>query len=76
VHTAAVRRLTGDEHLSPGFATTWPRYDLDEKTRVLLSYAKWLTEAPDMVEDADVGTVRSTGWDERGSTRPRRSSLS
>jgi alkylhydroperoxidase family enzyme len=68
---AAVRRLTKDEHLSPEFATTWPTYDLDEKTRALLSYAKKLTESPDMVEDSGVEALRAAGWDERGSTRRR-----
>jgi uncharacterized peroxidase-related enzyme len=66
LHTAAVRRLTGDEHLSSEFATTWPQYDLDEKTRALLAYAKKLTEAPSMVEDADVDAMRAAGWDEQG----------
>jgi alkylhydroperoxidase family enzyme len=66
LHTAAVRRLTKDEHLSPEFATTWPQYDLDEKTRALLFYARKLTESPGMVEDSDVEALRSAGWDERG----------
>jgi alkylhydroperoxidase family enzyme len=61
-----VRRLTKDEHLSPEFATAWPRYDLDEETRALLSYAKKLTEEPGMVEDEDIEALRSAGWDERG----------
>jgi alkylhydroperoxidase family enzyme len=60
-----VRRLTEDEHLGPEFATTWPTYDLDPKTRALLSYAKKLTEEPSMVEDADVDALRAAGWDER-----------
>jgi uncharacterized peroxidase-related enzyme len=62
LHTAAVRRLTGDEHLSPEFATTWPTYDLDAKTRALLSYAKKLTEAPSMIEDADLDALRAAGF--------------
>ncbi len=66
MHTAAVRRLTKDEHLSAEFATTWPQYDLDEKTRALLGYAKKLTESPEMVEEEDIETLRSAGWDERG----------
>jgi alkylhydroperoxidase family enzyme len=61
-----VRRLTKDEHLSSEFATTWLQYDLDEKTRVLLTYARKLTESPDMLEDSDVETLRAAGWDERG----------
>jgi alkylhydroperoxidase family enzyme len=61
-----VRRLTGDEHLSSEFATTWPTYDLDDKTRALLSYAKKLTEAPNMIEDADIDRLRDSGWDEQG----------
>jgi alkylhydroperoxidase family enzyme len=35
------------------------------KTRALLSYAKKLTEAPSMLEDADVDALRAVGWDER-----------
>jgi alkylhydroperoxidase family enzyme len=60
-----VRRLTEDEHLGPEFATTWPTYDLDPKTRALLSYAKKLTEEPSMVEDPDVDALRAAGWDEQ-----------
>lgn len=65
-HAAAVRRLTGNEHFSPEFATTWPLFELDAKTRALLAYAKKLTESPSLVEDADVNTLRSSGWDGRG----------
>ena len=61
-----MRRLTKDEHLSAEFATTWPQYDLDEKTHALLSYAKKLTEEPSMVEDSDIEELRAAGWDERG----------
>jgi alkylhydroperoxidase family enzyme len=61
-----VRRLTGDEHLSSEFATTWPTYDLDEKTRALLAYAKKLTESPGMLEDRDFDAMRSAGWNEQG----------
>lgn len=61
-----MRRLTGDEHLSPDFATTWPEYDLDAKTRALLRYAKRLTEAPSAVDDADIQGLRDAGCDEDG----------
>jgi alkylhydroperoxidase family enzyme len=61
-----VRRLTKDEHLSIEFATTWPQYDLDAKTRALLTYAKKLTQVPSMVEDSDIEELRSAGWDEQG----------
>jgi alkylhydroperoxidase family enzyme len=61
-----VRRLTKDEHLSAEFATTWPQYDLDEKTRALLTYAKKLTQEPNMVEDSNIDDLRAAGWDERG----------
>ena len=61
-----MRRLTKDEHLSHEFATSWPQYDLDEKTRALLSYGKKLTEEPSMVEDEDVEALREAGWDEDG----------
>ena len=61
-----MRRLTGDEHLSAEFATAWPTYDLDEKTRALLGYARKLTQEPDMVEDADIEDLREAGWEEDG----------
>ena len=61
-----MRRLTKDEHLSEEFATAWPQYDLDGKTRVLLAYAKKLTQEPSMVEDSDIEDLRSAGWDDRG----------
>lgn len=66
LHSAAVRRLTGDEHLNSEFATTWPEYDLDAKTRALLTYAKKLTDIPAGIEDADIDAMRAVGWDERG----------
>ena len=65
LHTAAVRRLTGDEHLSDEFATTWPEYDLDAKTRALLHYASKLTEAPSLVGKDDIGALTDRGWNER-----------
>ena len=61
-----MRRLTKDEHLSAEFATTWPQYDLDTKTRALLTYAKKLTQEPSMVEDSDIEELRSASWDEQG----------
>lgn len=61
-----MRRLTGDEHLGAEFATTWPTYDLDGKTKALLGYAKKLTQEPDMIEDEDVQALREAGWDEDG----------
>lgn len=61
-----MRRLTGDEHLSPEFATTWRTYDLDDKTRALLEYAEKLTKSPAMIDDADIESLRSSGWSEEG----------
>jgi alkylhydroperoxidase family enzyme len=61
---AAVRRLTGNAHLGPEFTTTWRGYDLDAKTRALLTYAEKLTEAPAMIDDGDVDALREAGWDE------------
>lgn len=58
--------MTNDEHLSTEFATTWPQYDLDGKTRALLAYAKQLTVSPDLLKDADIDALRDAGWDERG----------
>lgn len=61
-----MRRLTKDEHLGPKFATNWPTYDLDSKTRALLDYAKKLTETPSLVDDHDFDALRSVGWEEKG----------
>lgn len=66
MHSTAVRRLTGDEHLTMEFASTWHQYDLDPKTRALLEYAKKVTDAPAMVGDSDISKLREAGWDERG----------
>src|SRR5215218_6692362 len=66
MHTAAVRRLTKVEHLTAAFATTCPTYNLNGKTRALLSYAQKLTHEPSMMEDSDVEDLRSAGWDEQG----------
>ena len=60
-----MHRLTKDEHLGPEFATAWPQYDLDRKTRALLIYAKKLTQVPSMVEDSDIENLRVAGWDEK-----------
>jgi uncharacterized peroxidase-related enzyme len=62
LHSAAVRRLTGDDHLGPEFATTWPEYELDEETRALLRYASKLTEAPSLMGPADSDALRQVGW--------------
>ena len=59
---AAVSRLTEDEHRDSEFATTWRTYDLDPKTRALLTYAEKLTKAPGQIEDADVDALREAGW--------------
>jgi len=65
LHTAAVRRLTGDEHLDHEFATTWSTYDLDPATRALLRYANKLTEAPSLVGKDDIDLLREAGWNEQ-----------
>jgi alkylhydroperoxidase family enzyme len=59
-----VRRLTGDEHVTAEFATTWPTYSLDEQTRSLLAYAAKLTETPQLVDDGDIDGLRAAGWDD------------
>lgn len=47
------------------FASTWPTYDLDARTRALLTYAKKLTETPSLIEDDDLDALRTVGWSER-----------
>ncbi len=59
-----MRRLTGDEHLSSEFATTWRTYDLDAETASLLAYAEKLTKAPGQLEDRDIDALREAGWSE------------
>lgn len=66
MHSAAVRGLTAEKHLAAEFATTWPGYDLDDKTRALLTYDKKSTQHPNMIEDSDVEAMRAADWDERG----------
>lgn len=61
-----MRRLTGDEHLTLDFATTWSTYDLDDKTRALLAYVSKLTESPAFLEDNDFEALRAAGWTEKG----------
>ena len=65
LHTAAVRRLTGDEHLGHEFATTWPEYEMDERTRTMLAYASKLTESPSLVDEEDVAKLKRSGWSDR-----------
>lgn len=65
MHTAAVRRLTGDEHLDLEFATNWPQYELEPQTRALLAYVSKLAEAPGMIEEADIEKLRDAGWSEK-----------
>jgi uncharacterized peroxidase-related enzyme len=64
LHTAAVRRLTGDEHLDFEFATTWSTYDLDDRTHALLGYAAKLTESPSFTGEDDIEKLRKAGWGE------------
>jgi uncharacterized peroxidase-related enzyme len=64
LHTAAVRRLTGDEHLGAEFASTWAEYDLDEKTRAMLAYASKLTESPSIVDEQDSARLKAAGWND------------
>src|SRR5579884_2952892 len=65
IHTEAVRRLTGDQHLDARFAHEWQTYELGPRARALLSYARKLTLEAGMVEEADVDSLRQTGFDER-----------
>ena len=57
--------MTGDEHLSHDFATTWPTYELDQKTRALLSYAGKLTETPGLIDEDDIQKLSTVGWTEK-----------
>ena len=60
-----MRRLTDDAHLGHEFATEWPTYELDEKTRSLLSYANKLTETPALVDKDDIAKLARAGWNDQ-----------
>lgn len=51
--------------MTPEFATLWPTYDLDAKTRALLAYAQKLTETPALLEERDLAALRTAGWSEQ-----------
>ena len=51
--------------MTPEFATLWPTYDLDAKTRAVLAYAQKLTETPSLLEDRDFEALRTVGWNEQ-----------
>ena len=38
---------------------------MDSKTRALLGYASKLTETPSLVNEDDIGSLRTVGWSER-----------
>jgi len=61
----AVRRLMGDKHVPDDFATTWPIYELDAKTKALLAYASKLTESPSLIDPSDTDALKQAGWGER-----------
>lgn len=66
IHTEALRRLTGSEHLDGAFAHTWHTYELGPKTRALLGYTRKLTLQPAALEESDVDALRRAGLDEQG----------
>lgn len=66
IHTEALRRLTGNEHLDAAFAHAWHTYELGPKTRALLGYARKLTLQPAAIDDSDVDALRVAGLDEQG----------
>ncbi len=57
--------MLADDHLTPEFATLWPTYDLEAKTRALLAYAQKLTETPSLLEESDFEALRTVGWNEQ-----------
>ncbi|MDP8957254.1 MAG: hypothetical protein M3N24_09925 [Actinomycetota bacterium] len=57
-----MRRLTGDEHLDPRVRNELSTYELDDKTRALLTYVTKLTGSPRMLAAADFGALRAAGW--------------
>lgn len=64
-HCEALRRLTGDHELGPEFVERWPDYPVDDRTRVILKYARRLTTSPREVIDEDVRSLKEAGWDDR-----------
>jgi alkylhydroperoxidase family enzyme len=51
--------------VTPEFATLWPTYVLDAKTRALLAYAQKLTETPSQLSESDFEALRTVGWNEQ-----------
>jgi hypothetical protein len=51
--------------LTPEFATLWPTYELEAKTRALLAYAQKLTETPSLLDESDLEALRTVGWNEQ-----------
>ncbi len=51
--------------MTPEFATLWPTYDLEPKTRALLAYAQKLTETPSLLSESDVEALQTVGWNEQ-----------
>jgi len=52
--------------LNAEFAVRWPEYDLDPKTRTLLTYARKLTAQSHLIDDPDIDAMRDAGWDDTG----------
>ena len=58
-----MRRLTNDEHLSAEFATTWPEYDLDAKTRACRLAENMGLECAETADRAAVLANMAYAWD-------------
>jgi uncharacterized peroxidase-related enzyme len=61
-HTSAVRLLTKDPVLAEQIATDYRVAPLEPKERAMLDYAVKLTADLEACDDADVETLRGSGW--------------
>src|SRR5687767_10179940 len=64
-HGEALRTETHDDPFVESIKQDYTKVDLSPAERAMLDYAVKLTVAPSMVNEADVQTLRSHGFDDR-----------
>ena len=64
-HGEALRSESNDDPLVEGIKRDYTQLDLPPGERVMLDYAIKLTVAPSTVNETDVQTLRSHGFDDR-----------
>ena len=61
-HGQAVRQYSGDAELGELMVTNYRVAEIEPRPRAMLDFAWKLTEAPDLVDDADIETLRQHGF--------------